>query len=151
MNELENTLQSRSDVDVGSGVSDAEITEAEDALGVRFPRDLRCLLLKFGFVSVGSMEFFGLGSHVPRHLELVHMTVSERTGVACPLPANLVPLLNDGGGNHFCIDTQAPNEGRVVFWDHDLGTDQVPDHVAESLVDWLFELLHELDSERDNE
>jgi hypothetical protein len=50
----------------------------------------------------------------------------------------------DGGGNHYCLDTNAMENGLcpVVFWDHELGEDQVPDKMYGSFTEFLDEQLH---------
>ncbi|EKR75569.1 hypothetical protein LEP1GSC041_1591 [Leptospira noguchii str. 2006001870] len=39
------------------------------------------------------------------------------------LPKYLIPVMNDGSGNLYCIDTRFV-EPFLVFWDHEIGKDQ---------------------------
>jgi hypothetical protein len=75
-------------------------------------------------LAVGSKEFYGLGTDVPSHLSLIENAIWEREQSACPVPRNLVPISNDGVGNLACVDVGDPR-GRVAFWDHDQGEDQL--------------------------
>lgn len=54
---------------------------------------------------------------MPSRLELVMIVKSEDHETELPLPDELIPLLNDGMGNHFCFDL-SKKEPKVVFWDY---------------------------------
>lgn len=131
-------------MDLGSGVPDEEIARAEQALGVQIRGGYREFLRCFGWAGIGSVELFGLGADVPRYLELVEHTRSERTECHPRLRRNLVPLLNDGFGNHYCIDTDSEGEPPVVFWNHEAGEEQTPKFEANDFVSWLNELMGRL-------
>lgn len=91
---------------------------------------------------MGHWDVFGLGFDVPPYLDLVRVTQSERAEAVPALPEHLVPLMNDGAGNHHALDTSSPsNDPPVVFWDHEFGENQVPDHEADGFVAWLAERL----------
>ena len=130
--------------DLGDGVDETEITEAERVLGVRIDGGYRQFLKRFGWGGVGHVELYGLGSNVPAHLNVVDITLSEREEMGPKLRPNLVPVMNDGGGNLYCIDTNAEGEPSVVFWDHTAGTDQEPDLDADDFASWLDEQLEDL-------
>ena len=58
------------------------------------------------------------------------------------MPEYLVPVMNDGAGNHYCLDDTSRLDGGecpVVFWDHEHqdGPDQVPEQVSASFDRWL--------------
>lgn len=144
--ELERVLRAREDVDVGNGCDVEVVGAAERALGVVFPPELRRYLVGLGNLSLGHLEMFGLGEQIPKYLDVVTMTLSERTEAGCPLRADFVPLLNDGAGNLYCIGTVGPNAGGVFFWDHESGPGQEPERCAASLVEWIVDLLEELDA-----
>jgi cell wall assembly regulator SMI1 len=144
-NELANALIARDDVVIGRAASEAEIDGAQQALGVTFPQALREYLLRFGHLELGHFELYGLGTELPKYLQLVAMTVTERIESGCPLPHEFIPILNDGGGNLYCIGTQPSGAGRVVLWVHTLGVDQDPEVHAASLLDWINDLLTALD------
>ncbi len=145
VDELEKALRARDDVVIGLGADEAEVENAERSLAVTFPDVLRDYLRRFGHLELGHFELYGLGSELPKYRQLVQMTLTERTESGCPLPHELVPLLNDGGGNLYCIDTCPPDAGRVVLWDHSLGTGQQPEQHSGSIPEWLAELLGDLD------
>jgi hypothetical protein len=77
------------------------------------------------------LELFGVGSDVPTYLDLVRMTESERSVARPHIPPSLIPILNDGFGNHYCLDTESLHDGEcpVVFWDHEKGAKQDPEVV----------------------
>ena len=56
-----------------------------------------------------------------------------------------LPVMNDGGGNLFCIDTSVAGEPIVVFWDHTAGGDQVAEVEAKSFSSWLWAQLNDLE------
>lgn len=145
VDELARTLNARDDVVIGTGAGEADIESAQQSLGVAFPVALREYLQHFGHLEVGHFELYGLGAELPKYLQLVAMTVSERTESGCPLPHELVPILNDGGGNLYCIDTRSCEDGRVVLWDHTLGGDQKPAQHSASFFEWIGGLLSALD------
>jgi SMI1-KNR4 cell-wall len=142
---LELLLRSRADVTVGVGARDLEIENAERLLQVTFPDALCEYLRRFGSLEVGYHEMYGLGSGLPAYLQMVAMTISERTESGCPLPTELVPILNDGGGNLYCVDTRQPNSGRIVLWNHSKGTAQEPEPQSSSLPEWITRVLGELE------
>ena len=134
------------DKSTGKGASVAEIDDAEAKLSVKFPESYKVFLNLYGWARFASNEFYGLGADVPAHLGLVMNTSAERTEMQPTIPQSLVPVLNDGGGNHYCLDTQGMNDGEcpVVFWDHDEGPNQQPSHEANSFDDWIVDFIREI-------
>lgn len=145
LDELERILRFRDDAAIGRGVTDEAVHAAEEALEVPFPPDLKDYLKRFGHIEVGHFELFGLGEETPEYLDIVRVTKSERTESGCPLPVNLVPLLNDGGGNLYCVAVSDNQAGSIVLWDHEAGPRQEPDRYASCLEEWVLGLLQELD------
>jgi cell wall assembly regulator SMI1 len=143
--DLERVLRARDDVTMGTGCDEKVVHHAERALGVTFPSGLRDYLIRFGHLELGHFEMFGLGEDLPDYLDLVKMTRSERTETGCPVRSDLVPLLNDGGGNLYCIGTTGAAAGTIFFWDHERGPGQEPARCASSLTEWVVELLGDLD------
>lgn len=139
-----NVVKARSDAKFGGGASMAEIRAAEERLRVTFPAVLTDYLRRFGWLSVGTEDYYGLGASVPSHLSLVENAVWEREDAGCPVLDNLIPIYNDGYGNLACVDV-ADKHGRVAFWDHDRGPEQEPDEVAESLDAWIADQIVRLD------
>jgi len=126
----------------GTGVSDDEIAVAERLLGRPILGSYREFLRHFGWGGVQHLELFGLGA--PPHLDLVRVTQSERTEMNPALPSHLIPVMNNGGGSLFCLDTTVANDPPIVFWDHEAGVDQVPEVVAKSFSAWLWGLLNNI-------
>ena len=137
---LAELLRATPGCEIAGGVPDAAVRDAQTRLGVEFPDDLRDYLRILGQLSIGSDEFFGLGPAVPPYLDITQATLSERHSFRPYIPVGLVPLFNDGFGNHYCIVVaDGLAKGSVVFWDHELGEGQTPDTVAQDLTSWLEE------------
>jgi cell wall assembly regulator SMI1 len=132
-------------VQTGKGATQAEVAEAERSLGVWLSESYRRFLCEFGWASLYADELYGLGGDVPDHLDLVRATESERTQMRPRLRRQLVPLMSDGAGNHYCLDTSRLLSGRcpVIFWDHEheLAEDQQPLEQADDFVTWMAERL----------
>lgn len=126
---------------LGAGAAASEIDAAEKVLGLRIEGGYRQFLERFGWGGAGHFELFGLGKDVPFHLDLVRLTQSERREMQPRLAPYLLPLMNDGGGNLYCIDTRISSEPPVVFWDHQMGPDQKPALDASNFATWLSRLL----------
>jgi hypothetical protein len=126
----------------GCGASEIQIEHAEQQLGLAIRGDYRRFLAEFGWCSVGPHELCGLGADVPPFLDLVTLTIGERTDAQ--LRPELLPVMNNGGGDHHCLDL-ASEGPRVVFWDHTLGADQEPAVEAPDFSAWFQEMLRNLD------
>jgi hypothetical protein len=61
-------------------------------------------LERFGCLQVDSIEIYGIGAGVPKHMDLVGITESERTEMHPRLRYDLVTIMNDGFGNLYCLD-----------------------------------------------
>ncbi len=142
---LSQRLEQREDVDLGRGATPDELREAEVALNLRFKGSYRSFLERFGWGEVGHFEVYGLGAGRPNFLDLIKVTRSERSEATPALPVHLLPIMNNGGGSHYCLDTQSGDEPQVVFWDHEQGADQKPVQEAVDFSAWLGELLDDLD------
>src|SRR5687768_6924200 len=104
---LQNTfilLKKAKSASFGKGASEQEIDAAEKILGCTIRGDYRQFLSTFGWGGASHFEIYGVGSDVPPYLDLVRTTRSERTEMTPRLPEYLLPLMNDGGGNHYCLD-----------------------------------------------
>jgi hypothetical protein len=129
----------------GSGVTSDQLLIAEAQLDLSVKGGYRSFLEEFGWLDAGEFEVYGLGDDVPRHLNLVNVTLSERSVMNPPLLPSLIPVMNDGGGNLYCVDAGPVRNGAVLFWDHELGSDQEPDFVASSFNEWLNQRLLTID------
>lgn len=147
LEEIQRRLRARADVQVGAPASASMIAEAEHRLGAGFPPTLQRCLETFGWLSVGHCERFGLGTDVSSHLDLVDTTLWERES-GCPLPVDLVPLMNNGGRDLHCIGASPSKyEGRIVAWYHEDGSQQSPSLLADDLWEWLGELIESLEAD----
>ena len=137
------------DKECGLGATTRQIAQAESSLGICFPESYRRFLQWFGWARFSHEQLYGLGNDVPAALELLRNTLAERKDMVPRLPHWLIPVMNDGAGNHYCLNTRQmrDNECPMVFWDHELGKDQQPQPTAVSFDRWLIELLDSLDKE----
>lgn len=135
---------------MGSGATRAQIAAAEQELGVTLPASYKTFLETFGWGDVGYKQIYGLGDGVPEYQNVVKSTYDERHEVEPPMRHDLVPLANDGFGNHNCLDTSKLVDGEcpVVFWNHELGSDQEPELVVATFAAWLEEALDKYESEQ---
>ncbi|WP_437523836.1 SMI1/KNR4 family protein [Sorangium sp. So ce726] len=125
---------------VGRGATDSEIVAAERQLGIKLSGEFREFLKIYGWGGILSVELHGLGSDVPSHLDLVRIAESERGEMSPRLPEHLVPIMNDGGGNIYCLDARF-DEPSVVLWDHEAGEDQEPSVEGARFGEWLLAFL----------
>ena len=129
---------------LGQGATQPEIEEAASALKVRLPSDYQDFLRRVGWASCGYFQLFGVGKDVPAHLELVSKTMGVRHQFRPHIPHHLVPLMNDGSGNYYCLSVDGHGKGKVVFWNHELDEAQYPAVVGDSFVGWLNKYLDDL-------
>ncbi len=136
-------LQFHEEFEHGAGANAKMISAAEETLGVIFPASYRRFLTDFGWSCLGRFEIYGLGGDVPVWLDVVKMTSIERAGAHARLPAHLIPVHYEGDGDHVCIDTSQRfgDAAALVFWNHDLGTRQAPEKIADDFANWLASLL----------
>ena len=115
------------------------------SLGVRFSKSYKAFLSRFGWAEIHCDTLYGLGRDTPPPYELLKNTFSERYAAQPLIPHYLVPVMNDGAGNNYCLDTSRfdGDECPVVFWDHEHedGLDQAPEQVSQSFDQWLVDLI----------
>jgi cell wall assembly regulator SMI1 len=145
MNEMLQRIDSLYKKEVGTGATAQEIADAERAIGVRLPASYRAFLSRFGWARVYFDPLYGVGPSVPSHYALVTNVLSERYEAQPLIPRHLVPIMNDGAGNNYCLDTSRfhDDECPVVFWDHEHedGPDQTPEEVSPSFDRWLIDRI----------
>ncbi|WP_061231596.1 SMI1/KNR4 family protein [Leptospira noguchii] len=73
-------------------------------------------------------------------MDLISVTESERVEMKPKLPKYLIPIMNDGSGNLYCIDTRFV-EPFLVFWDHEIGEDQIGTYY---FSEWLYRVVKNL-------
>lgn len=143
---MQDDVDNFSDKDVGHGATDKEIKHAEHLLGLPIRGTFRSFLETWGWGRFSHIIILGVGSSTPDYASLVRHTQEERQLMEPPLPYHLLPIANDGAGNHYCIDTSADSlsDTPVVFWDHELGREQILEFVSPGFSAWLTALLQEL-------
>lgn len=133
-------LGANQDAVFSCGATDEEIAMAECELGVSFPAVFRRYLSEFGYLEIRSAELYGLGAGVPQHLDLVRNTKAERSEFHPYIPHHLIPFLPNGGGDHYCIDlSSGADDPPVVFWNHELDSEQRPPLLADRFTSWLLQ------------
>lgn len=129
----------------GVGATEAQIREAEQLLGIPIAGGYRSFLSQFGWGGVEHLELYGLGVDTPDHLRLVRVTQSERSEMVPRLREQLLPVMNDGAGNLYCVDTSTTAaEPPVVFWDHARDGGQRVEIEARDFASWLHRQLDHL-------
>ena len=129
----------------GHGATDREIADAERTLGIQFPTSYKAFLSRFGWAEIYNDTLYGLGPDVPQEYALARNAFSERYEAQPFIPQHLVPIMNDGAGNNFCLDTSRLDNGEcpVVFWDHEHedGADQLPNQISPSFDQWIIDRI----------
>ncbi|EMJ56953.1 SMI1/KNR4 family protein [Leptospira interrogans serovar Valbuzzi str. Duyster] len=115
---------------------------AEEKLEITIRGDYRNFLQTFGWGGVQHLELYGLGLDVPPYLDLIRVTESERVEMNRKFPKYLIPIMNDGSGNLYCIDTRFI-EPSIIFWNHEIGGDQNP-YRGISFSEWLYRVVKNL-------
>ena len=129
------------------------LSSIELELGVELPHEYRVFLLQhnggepvppyFRIGKGGSQLSFFLSVGAERAIfDLVSTTHSFRSRI----PAELLPVGEDAGGNFVCIGVSGEHRGKVFFWDHEEERENPGFHnvgkIAESFSDFL-EGFHE--------
>jgi hypothetical protein len=118
------------DAALGGGASEAEISAAQEALGVELPADFKNFLAEVGWVEVGDLSIAGLGQGVPEDLDLVPIA---RAAWEAKIPGDLLPVADDGGGDFLFLELAG---GRMVYL-----ANSVREELAPSFSVWLEEEL----------
>lgn len=134
--EVKALMRASGTMKVGKGATEAAVKRAESELGVPIRGDYRQFLLELGWGGVAGLVLYGLGEDVPDYLDLVKVTLSERTEMQPRLRHDLVPVMNNGGGDLYCLDTTTPGP-RVVGWWHEEDESQTPTDEAADFTTWL--------------
>jgi len=106
----------------GPPATKAEIEEMEKRLGFEFPQEYREFLIVFGSLSdILGKEVAGESA--------VKTTLSLREWYPGPckksrefpeFPKNVVVVEEDGFGNCYCLVCSGEDNGKVIFWQHDV-------------------------------
>jgi cell wall assembly regulator SMI1 len=139
-----NLVETHEEIRMSFPVTDETIEEAESILEVVFPLQLKIYLKTFGRLEIGYHDLYGVGSTIPDYLSIVKETLSERKEFRPYIPVHLLPIENDGSGNHYCLDVSSVHDDPpVVFWNHENDEEQIPEPVSNSFTSWLFEIANE--------
>lgn len=93
-------------------LSEAELAALEYALGEPLSEDYREFLKDYGGYSIGRFNFYGFMPDEALDLLDFHELYHQRD----VMPAELVPIGVDLGGNHLCIAISGNNKGSIYFW-----------------------------------
>lgn len=137
---LSGLIRTRAD-EIGPGCAPEELDVVRALFG-SLPADYAAYLTDFGWFTVSSHEVIGFGGDLPRHLNVVEVTTWERAEAQPALADHLLPVENNGAGDHYCIDL-AVSSAPVVLWSHDdpQGSGQETPIVAPSFVAWALRLF----------
>lgn len=137
---LQRLIRSRAD-ETGTGCTREQL-EVVNQLFCELPVSYASFLKDFGWFRISQHEVIGFGADVPAHLDLIKIATWERELAYPPMSANLLPLENDGAGDHYCLDLAASTHP-VIFWSHDdsEAPHQAPIVVAPNFVAWAMELF----------
>ena len=135
---IQEQIKQREPASLGRPASDETIDLVEQAIGVALPEDYKWFLRTYGSLYwpdqvLGTLGDFNYPGNVVRE------TQNERAEVYPAIPHHLIPIYNDGWGNHDCLNTAQIELGicPVVFWNHELDEDQIPDLTKPSFTEWL--------------
>lgn len=138
-------LQTSKAVKVHRGATESDIGQMLKIIRVRLPNDYRRFLLECGWAQIGPNTIYGLGPDVSNAESVHENSVTEGVFASPPMPSRLVPLMNDGSGNHYCLDTERIKGDHcpIVFWDHEdpMGELQKPKKVSNSFEEWIIEVM----------
>ena len=127
--------------EIGTACTPSELAAVRSAFHL-LPDDYVAFLGDFGWFTVSSHEVIGFGAGVPAHLDVIRVVTWERELAQPRMSAGLLPIENNGAGDHYCLDLLVPSHP-VVLWSHDdpLGADQLPAVVAPSFAVWALSLF----------
>ena len=140
--DLRAAIMARPDLRIGTPATDTQIQAAQVQLGF-LPADYQAFLSDFGWAVFGQWEIFGTGDNVRRRNDVVEITLSERARGT--LPSTLVAVMNNGGGDLYCLDTNTVDaemgSAAVVAWLHETSPQEGAEPVADRFSDWLIDLI----------
>ncbi|MBW3601032.1 MAG: SMI1/KNR4 family protein, partial [Planctomycetes bacterium] len=124
--------------------TDQEISDAEQALGIRFPKDFVQFHRECDGYRLPFWEIFDLTGKPKSATHMIGANLSNRRAPpkGISLPERLVAFYSDGGGNLLCFDTaQRDSRGNyaIVLWDHE-EPDADPDDLevwSDTFTEWL--------------
>jgi len=124
----------------GPPLSDSDILEFEERMGISLPMPYRLFLLKYNGGSPEPCDFA-----VPKW-EYQDSLINEFNGILpgeyndlqdhieileVRLPKGFIPVAADPGGNAVLLSTEGSTRGRVYFWDHENEPEDGGDDVSD--------------------
>jgi cell wall assembly regulator SMI1 len=131
-------------IELNNPVSNEQIFEAEQKLGISLPEDYKTFIKHHNGLSLMGSVIYGI-SYGSGIYDLEKCYNFEHFEVDNPMPVFLVPFSPDGFGNHYCFDTKhfSKDSCNIVFWQHDLEYDDEnePEIVNLSFSEWVKEVI----------
>jgi cell wall assembly regulator SMI1 len=130
------------------GAREMDIRALERSMSMKLPEDFRQFLTNCNGFSILSDRLYGIHADMEA-IDLLSVYKWERNESGNPIRRDLLPIMPDGEGNHYCLDlangstTTAP----VVFWQHDYDYEahsDSPDVVAGDFVSFLQNILEQM-------
>ena len=114
-------------IDLEEPINDLDLDEAQAAMGVTLPSDLRqhylkynggrpaknCFPFKSGLYEVRWFFPVKYGKRPTQTLEGVYSLVND------VVPEGLIPFTDDSGGNLYCYSTAEATKHSICYWDHE--------------------------------
>lgn len=104
-------------------VTDAAIALFEEKFSIRIPQQYVQFLKVSNGLGVFGEELLGIQNV---RQDLMNVYDFEHFGTNIPLPLNLIPILPDGGGNHYCIDANYPTSNPTPVYFYQYGYPYTP-------------------------
>lgn len=128
------------DAEYGTGCTISDLWTIEDALNVRLPSEYKTFLLNMGWYEGQHISLFGIAPYPFRHLNVLNVIISERTARPA-LPTTLIPVMNVGNGDLYCLNISKANTSPVVLWSHESASDQEYSLISQSFDAFIRELI----------
>lgn len=124
------------------GVKEGMIIEFETKYNVPLPNDYKTFIKRTNGLDFMGVTIYGIyedsvsleGSYKFEHFEVDN-----------EMPVNLIPFSPDGGGNHYCFDSNNCTDAscKIIFWQHDISCNQnnLPEIVNNSFAEWVKEAV----------
>lgn len=128
---------------LGNPCDEKLIAGFEIKYNLNLPADFKLLLKKHNGVDLFGTNIYGI-KEINSRYSLEECYVFEHFEVENKMPAHLVPFSPDGGGNHYCFETNPNNDlCPIVFWQHDYNysDDDLPEVTNKNLADWIKEVM----------
>lgn len=104
----------------GNPVNENLISAAEEYLGIQIPLSYKNFLSKFGFLSLGGAEFYGIIDNDFAHSSTPDaIWITKNNNEEFNQPISLLTIYDIGDGSTYCLDTSQMNqdgECPVVVW-----------------------------------